>query len=93
MLTRLLLALVVSGVSFASEEAQGPFCWAGQDEHGSEKFIPCHRTMPPNLPILDLDAAPEGVKVCGSGQCLTVSREQFLVALEGWRKAEKHAKP
>jgi hypothetical protein len=94
MLARFLLLLVVFVASLASEESQGPFCWAGFDDSGKDKFIPCYQTKTNDLPILNLDTkAFKGLRVCGEDQCVTVSREQFLTALEEWRQAEKRAKP
>ncbi len=72
---------------------KGPFCWAGLDGDGKDKFVPC---KPEHWRIINVNLGDEGafdaVKIHTQDGCITVSRERFLKALADWA-AENRAKP
>jgi hypothetical protein len=93
---RLLLMIFLSVGIIAElrpERGPGPFCWGGTDDSGKDRFIPCKRSESRANHNLAIYLASGGLRVCVDGQCVTVSREQFLEALEAWQEAEKHATP
>ena len=76
-----------------SRSEKGPFCWAGLDGDGKDKFVPCkpeHRRII-NL-YLDNQGTFDEVKIHTKDGYITVSRERFLKALADW-SAENRAKP
>ena len=82
-----LAAAVLGGAG----SGDGPFCWGGVDEQGKDSFVPCKKHR--RLVSLNLDLATfEGLRICTNDQCVTVSREQFLAAVEAWQGANR-AKP
>jgi hypothetical protein len=84
-----LLACLAAPAS-ASEVEVGPFCWAGRDSNGQDKFIPCHPRQETTL-VLD-PTSFGGLRIIFGSHKISVSREQLLKALEGW-EAESRAKP
>jgi hypothetical protein len=94
MLLRILLLLVACEPFLAFEQEQGPFCWAGHDESGKDKFVPCHKpAVATNIPLLNLDSSLSAVLICRIDQCVTVSRAQLSKAFEVWQQDAKRAKP
>lgn len=75
-----------------SRSEEGPFCWAGVDRDGKDKFVACkpkhHRTI--NL-YVDNQGTFDDVNIHTKDGYITVSRERFLKALGDWA-AENHAK-
>jgi hypothetical protein len=91
---RYFLLLAVSGATITFGGGRGPFCWAGYDETGKDQFIVCHPKREQSLPRIDLDVeAFNGILICTDGQCITVSRGQFLTAVAEWQRAENPAMP
>jgi hypothetical protein len=88
-----LLALLAIATSKAGADTQkGPFCWAGKDADGHDKFISCHPDKKRKLSSVEIDTdAFGGLVVRTEQETVTVSREQFLAALDGWR-TENRAK-
>jgi hypothetical protein len=95
---RLLLALgtmLISAIAMAETKNStiGPYCWAGTDENGKARFIPCHPEERHGTTDVDLDlAALSRLRIHIGEETITVSREQVLKALADWR-AETRAKP
>jgi hypothetical protein len=92
---RLLLvlgAMLMSAIAVAETKntATGPYCWAGGDENGKARFIPCHPEERPSVKDVDLDlAALSKLRIHIDNETITVSREQLLKALPEWRAAPR----
>ena len=88
-----LILVSVLAVAETKLTATGPYCWAGNDDSGKAIFVPCHQNQQYGIADINLDVDTlSGLKIHIGTETITVSREQVLKALAGWRE-ENRAKP
>jgi hypothetical protein len=93
MKTILVVLVLASCVLPSRFSGQGPFCWAGTDERGKDRYISCKQPRT-RLPTIDVDLSTfNGLIVTVDDRSVRVSREQFLTALAAWTAEVNSSRP
>jgi len=86
---RSLLALLLAATwSRSASTADGPYCWAGVNDAGNDKFIPCKPTHEERWLTLDMSGL-EGIKINSGNEVFSIPKDQVLLALSEERHLPK----